>query len=251
MSHVSDLPPAEPPRLAWGYFATLGWALLTYVIATSITLMALNFWDPKAFPLDLDFTAMMKDARYVSTTTILANLIQVGLLVLTVWFAGWKAKDYLAMQWPSWPELKIALAALIILLPAIDIVAYLLGQPIIPPFMTDIYRGAQSAGTLPLLWLAIVVVAPIAEEIIFRGFFFRGWVRSPHNPFPGVLLVTTVFAVLHMQYNWFGLLAVFLLGLLLTFIRWRSGSTLLPMVLHVIANAYAMLQTVVLIHWLS
>ena len=38
------------------------------------------------------------------------------------------------------------------------------------------------------------------------------------------------------EYNWFGLLQVFIIGLLLSWIRWRSGSTLLTMVLHAIAN---------------
>jgi membrane protease YdiL (CAAX protease family) len=46
-------------------------------------------------------------------------------------------------------------------------------------------------------------------------------------------------------------LQVFLIGLTLTWVRWRSGSTLLPMVLHVIANFYAMMQAVVFIHWLA
>ena len=129
--------------------------------------------------------------------------------------------------------------------------AYLTGQPIIPPFIIDIYRNAQSTGSLPLLWLAIVVAAPIAEEIIFRGFIFRGWVRSPRYAILGILVVAAVFAIIHIQYNWFGVLQVFLIGLTLTWVRWRSGSTLLPMVLHVMANFYAMMQTVVFIHWLS
>ena len=81
------------------------------------------------------------------------------------------------------------------------------------PFMVDIYRNAQATGSLPLLWLAIVIAAPVAEEIIFRGFIFRGWVRSaairdrrhPHR--------RRVFAVIHIQYNWFGVFQVFLIGL--------------------------------------
>jgi membrane protease YdiL (CAAX protease family) len=44
---------------------------------------------------------------------------------------------------------------------------------------------------------------------------------------------------------------VFLIGLLLTWTRWRSGSTLLTMIMHVIANFYAMLQVTIFIDWMS
>ena len=65
----------------------------------------------------------------------------------------------------------------------------------------------------------------------------------------GILVITLLFTVIHIQYNWFGLLQVFMIGLLLTWTRWRSGSTLLPMVMHVITNFYAMLQAVVYFRW--
>ena len=65
----------------------------------------------------------------------------------------------------------------------------------------------------------------------------------------GILIVTLLFTIIHIQYNWFGLLQVFMIGLLLTWTRWRSGSTLLPMVMHVIANFYAMLQAYAYFRW--
>ena len=162
-----------------------------------------------------------------------------------------KAKDYLAMIWPSQQELVVGLASLVILLPALDGLAYLLGQPIVPSFVIDIYKSAQSQGSLLLLWLAVVVAAPVAEEIIFRGFIFRGWVRSTQRPMLGILAVTLLFTVIHIQYSWFFLLQVFMIGLLLTWTRWRSGSALLPMVMHVIANFYGMLQPVVYFRWFA
>jgi membrane protease YdiL (CAAX protease family) len=117
--------------------------------------------------------------------------------------------------------------------------------------MTDLYRDAQATGSLLLLWLAIVVVAPAAEEIIFRGFVFRSWVRSRRYAVLGIIVVSAVFAIIHIQYNWFGVFQVFLIGLMLTWTRWRSGSTLLPMALHVIANFYAMLQVVAYFRWFA
>ena len=241
---------SSPPQ-TWGYFATFGWALLAHVVASILTIGVLYLWDPATIPVDLDFSALMKDAQYVSLTTVIANIVQVSVLIAAVWIVGWRAQDYLAMNWPPRQEVGVALVSIAVLLPLLDGMAYALGQPIIPAFVVDLYRGAQSAGSLPLLWLAIVVAAPIAEEIIFRGFIFRGWVQPTQRPMIGILVVSLLFAVIHIQYNWFGILQVFLIGLLLTWTRWRSGSALLTMVMHVIANFYAMLQVIIYIDWMS
>ena len=176
-------------------------------------------------------------------------MILVAFLIVVARMGPWTAKDYLAMTWPSRQEVSIALASLVILLPGLDALAYLVGQPIIPSFVVDVYQSAQSQGSMLLLWLAIVIAAPVAEEIIFRGFIFRGWVRPTQRPMLGILIVTLLFTIIHIQYNWFGLLQVFMIGLLLTWTRWRSGSTLLPMVMHVIANFYAMLQAYAYFRW--
>lgn len=256
MSNVTD-PNASAPAAAeplpapkvWGYFATLGWAVLVNLVATALAIGALYLWDPVAFPFDLAFADSMTNARYIGGTTVIANIVQVALLIGVVWLARATAKDYLALHWPGRQEILIGLAAFIALLPILDGLAYLSGQPIIPSFIIDIYRDARSTGSLPLLWLAIVVAAPIAEEIIFRGFIFRGWVRPGRYAILGILVVSALFAVIHLQYNWFGVFQVFLIGLVLTWVRWRSGSTLLPMVLHVMANFYAMMQVVAFTHW--
>lgn len=243
-------PPAPPAPKVWGYFSTLGWAVLVNLVGTSLAIGILFAWDPKAFPLNLALSDSMTNARYVGASVVIGNAIQVALIIGVVWLARWTAKDYLALVWPSRREVAIALASFIVLLPVLDGLAYVSGQPIIPPFIVDIYRDAQSTGSLPLLWLGIVIAAPVAEEIIFRGFIFRGWVRSSRYAIVGILVVAAVFAIIHIQYNWFGVFQVFLIGLALTWIRWRSGSTLLPIALHVLANFYAMMQAVVFLHWL-
>jgi uncharacterized protein len=245
-------PPAPAAPKIWGYFATFGWSLLAYLVASVVAFVGLYFWDPATFRLDVDFSDAMKDAQYVSLTTIFTNVILVALLIVAVWIARAKAKDYLALMWPSRQEVVVGLVSLAILLPVLDGLALLFGQPIIPAFVVDIYKSAQSQGSLLLLWLAIVIAAPVAEEITFRGFIFRGWVRpTTQRPMLGILIVTLLFTVIHIQYNWFGLLQVFMIGLLLTWTRWRSGSSLLPMVMHVIANFYAMLQAVAYFRWFA
>jgi len=41
----------------------------------------------------------------------------------------------------------------------------------------------QRGGPLALLclWFAVIVVTPIGEEVLFRGFLYRGWLRGPND----------------------------------------------------------------------
>ena len=49
----------------------------------------------------------------------------------------------------------------------------------------------------------------------------------------------------------FTLSQIFLIGLLLGWIRWASGSTLLTIGLHVLANLAACIQAAIKVEWLS
>ena len=58
-------------------------------------------------------------------------------------------------------------------------------------------RPPSAGGWLVWLWLAIVVVTPIGEEIIFRGFLFRGWLRSPRDVWPVIIATAFLWAIIH------------------------------------------------------
>ena len=44
---------------------------------------------------------------------------------------------------------------------------------------------------------------------------------------------------MHVQYDWFGIVQVFFIGLRLAIARWRSGSTLLTILMHVLIHFWA------------
>jgi membrane protease YdiL (CAAX protease family) len=255
MSDTSP-PPATsltqpPPRPPWGYFATFGLALLAQLVGAIAGILAVIVWNRGALQTVATFEEAMKDAGAVCLSTVVTAPVLIAVLVWAARMKNWTARDYLALVPPSRRDLMIAIGCLVVLLPLLDAMSWLIGEPIIPPFQTELYANAQKAGVVPLVWLAIVVAAPIGEEIMFRGFIFRGWVRSPRSAIPAILAIAVLFAVIHVQYNLYGIMQVLALGLLLTFFRWCSGSTVLTIVLHAIANFYAMVQTVVQAHWLS
>ena len=112
--------------------------------------------------------------------------------------------------------------------------------------MTREYAAAMSSVTgLLLFWFTVVVTAPVAEEIIFRGFLFRGWSESRIGAVGTLILTSLIFASLHTQYNFTGRVEIFGFGLLLGLARWRSGSTLLVILMHAAWNV-AVIATVAL-----
>ncbi len=89
---------------------------------------------------------------------------------------------------------------------------------------------------------ALAVIAPIAEEVFFRGFVF-GAIDDGRWGARRALAFTFawgLFALAHLQQawgNWGGLLAVTAAGFVFTLLRMVSGSTLVPALAHLIYNA--------------
>ena len=111
-----------------------------------------------------------------------------------------------------------------------------------PDFSIEIYRSAAGSW---VLWLAIVLVAPLAEEVFFRGFLFRGFAASMLGPAGAIVLTALIWAAFHLQYDYLQMGFVFVVGLLLGMARYLSGSIVLTSGLHVLMNLSAMLLTAV------
>ena len=116
--------------------------------------------------------------------------------------------------------------------------------------MRDAYVSSRNSNALVPFFIAVAVVAPITEEIVFRGFLFRG-LSASFLGVSGTLIVTLVWAGMHVQYDWFILGQIVVIGLVLGRLRWASGSTLLTIVLHMLTNLAACIQAAIKVEWLS
>src|SRR5262245_34354270 len=168
--------------------------------------------------------------------------VQVAVLALAASYKG-SAAEYLGYKLPRRSELVIAVAVLAALIIVGDIVSWLAGRHIVDRFQIDIYQAAKSANLLPLLLIAITVLIPIGEETLFRGFLFRGWLRSSRDAWPVILITAAIFAIIHVQYDWFLIAQVFIFGVFFGWVRWATGSTILTMLLHGLVNIEGMIET--------
>jgi len=97
--------------------------------------------------------------------------------------------------------------------------------------------------------LGISVLAGVGEEMLFRGFLFRGFVHERRDALPGILAISLIWSLLHVQYDWFGAALVFAIGVFLGYMRFLSGSTTLVILLHMLLNLESVAETVFVLGW--
>lgn len=106
-----------------------------------------------------------------------------------------------------------------------------------PQSMIDIFNTTDY---LFLLFIAVVIAAPIFEELIFRGFIFKGLVNSPLGVIGAIFITSTLFTLIHLgQYDLTILAVLFPLAVIIGLARYRSGGIYLPIYLHFINNLYS------------
>ncbi|HSE61772.1 MAG TPA: type II CAAX endopeptidase family protein [Candidatus Saccharimonadales bacterium] len=93
-------------------------------------------------------------------------------------------------------------------------------------------------GEMVLVFLMLVCVVPFAEEVLFRGFLFKG-IRSRFSFLITALTVSVLFAVAHGQLS-VGI-DVFALSLVLCYLREKTDSLWPGILLHGLKNAVAFL----------
>ncbi len=81
-----------------------------------------------------------------------------------------------------------------------------------------------------------VFIAPFCEEIFFRGFAFAGLLRGMNAPL-AALLSAVLFTAAHGDLG--SSVPLFILGLMLAYLRWRSGSIWPTIALHASNNLIA------------
>src|SRR6267154_385861 len=252
----SEVPPASAavipaqraPRI-WKFWGTALWGLFIFA-AMFVGQIAVVAW----FVLMREGPVNVAAAIHVvggGLTISLSVIMGLPAVLAALWIAirGSRTRfaDYLALRWPSWTDLAIGVVALIVLVMGWDLLSRAAGREIAPGFMGEVLNSARADGSLWLLVIAFVIAAPLSEEFFARGFLYRGWSESFLGPVGAIILSSLVWTALHLQYDWFFFGEVFSIGLLLGFLRYRSNSTWLTVVLHGLNNLAATLQTM----WLA
>ena len=227
---------------------TLFLAAVALLAGQMAALLALTWWYGQSLGHLPNFSG---DGAAISLIIAVSTPVQVGLLALFARRTGAGVADYLGLIWPRRGEVVFGVVAMVIMIVAGNVLSWLLGRGLVTPFQLDIFKTASAGGWLLWLWLAVVVLTPVGEEILFRGFLFRGWLRSPRDAFAVIVITSLLWALIHVQYDWYTIGQIFIFGLLLGWMRWASGSTILTILLHAMINSEGMIETYVQLKWLT
>lgn len=135
-----------------------------------------------------------------------------------------------------------AIPAMLILMIGYSIVLQNIGatpeqgaHPIVPLLLN------RKDGSNVLMWSMILAVgvAPIVEEIMFRGLLF-GYLRSHLGRWSSIFLSALIFAAIHPQ-GAIGLVPLTAIGCMLAFLREWRGTLVAPMVAHACVNGGTLL----------
>jgi CAAX protease family protein len=232
LTEIADIKP-------WGRWATLGLGVLALLAGQLVGLLALIWWTGQGL---LHWVNIADDGVAVTFIVCISTPVEVLLLFVMARRSGASAADYLAFKLPRRRDIVLGIGATLLFIAIADGISVMLSTDVATPFQLNIYQSARHAGWLTLLWLAIVVVTPIGEETLFRGFLFRGWNRSSRDVWFAIVATAFLWATIHVQYNPYVIGQVFVCGLIFGWFRWSSGSTVLTMLLHAVVNCEGMFE---------
>lgn len=106
--------------------------------------------------------------------------------------------------------------------------------------VSDIFNISNSPW---LIFLAGIVIAPLVEEIFFRGFLFTG-LREKYGWIPAALISAALFAAVHLQP--LTMPPIFLMGLIFAYLYQRTESIWPAVIMHFSINTVGLIAAYVI-----
>lgn len=158
-------------------------------------------------------------------TLIAANVLTIALFLWRKWSVvspNWMlTRPWMTLSWT-------AVASLGTLIPAMWLIEMMPQLPnLIEDTMNNMMRNYWG-------YVAIGIVAPLAEEVVFRGAILRSLLVR-FRPWTAIAISALIFSIIH--FNPAQMPHAFLAGLLLGWLYWRTGSIVPGIVYHWINNS--------------
>jgi membrane protease YdiL (CAAX protease family) len=240
LANSLDKSKGHTKKYRWGRAALVfAWVAVAYAFVQSITLGVV------VWLRDLDNSPLNYINESVLNTIFSASVYLLTLIIVVgvPWLIKRRTttRSELGLQrLPSWLDIGLAPAGFIVYF-IISAILITIFAALIPGIDIEQVQqnGFENIGQryeYILAFATLVVVAPLAEEILFRGYLY-GKVRTKIPIWAAALLVSLIFAVVHMQWN-VGI-DVFALSIVLCALREITGSIWSGVLLHMLKNGVA------------
>jgi membrane protease YdiL (CAAX protease family) len=179
----------------------------------------------------------------IFTLVPIGHLTAATVVVAALWYHRQPFREYLALVPMRGRDIArgvgygvLGYLLLVVAFIAASQVKAALGYESTPQALSfDLQHGKAVA--LISIWITMIIAAPIAEELLFRGLLFRGLAESRIGMFAGVVLASVVFGLCHyLGFGWDRVFATGLIGFLFAWLRWRYENLGTCMVAHAVTN---------------
>ena len=183
--------------------------------------------------------------REIAASDLVMNIgfqIIIAAMVLVYMTRRTIAADWLGLRWPAWPKVIFIAPASVftmwLVFGVLQACGYMqwmesLGAETIQESV-KLLQTTQDPMVLWLMGLAAVLVAPLCEELLFRGFLYPV-AKKFTGPWLAACSSALFFAAAHGNLS--ALLPLFLFGLLLVWIYEKTGSLWAPIAVHFCFNS--------------
>lgn len=213
------------------------WVFLAFILAQEIIILIVSL---------IKATGLLESVNATTLNTVAGAIIYalaIALVIGVPWLVRKHktTKEELGLQRaPTWRDIALVpagIVAYVILTAIVTSVAMVLFTFVDFTQAQDTgFNRVMSSPELILAFISLVIVAPVAEEILFRGYLF-GKLRK-YMPVWGAIVVSSLlFAAVHGQWN-VGF-DVFALAIVLCLLRIVSGSLWPSILLHMVKNGVA------------
>jgi len=224
----------------WGYQDL---ALFLSAVLPSLALAALLMRATRAMAPEFFFSDA---ARTLAFQSFMYALLLGDLYLVVAWRYGESFWNALGWTFPI-PRAWLLLFAGPALAVGLSVLGVLMKAPMESSLIEDMITSRAS---LALVMFFGVVLAPIFEELMFRGFLFPLLTRSV-GPWLGIVFTAVPFGLLHGAQNhwaWQPILLIGIAGAAFGWVRYKSGSTTAAFLMHAAYNA-AGFAGYTLTHW--
>jgi uncharacterized protein len=232
-AQTASIAPSAPPDPAWTGLDVLRLIFLTIValfVGVFAVLLLARWW---VYP----HTALGQIARVplvVVAGQSLAYLLILAYMYVLVTRERQRPDFLTAIHW-NWPSnIAVYVLAGFALSLALQVVAHFLPIPKELP-IDSFFRTPAEAWALSIL---SVTLAPLMEELFFRGFLYPVLARRLGLPI-AVFVTALGFASLHgaqLMFSWGPVLVIFLVGIVLTVVRAKTNSVAAGVLIHMAYN---------------
>lgn len=217
--------------------ATLLWALFLYIVPSFIVSTGFGLYAEA-------YGVASGDGWFAKVETLLAMTFAVYLLIMPcLWHLAknsdkhQSARNFLNLTFPSSNLVGLVVSFSVAFWLVMTMTTYLLALEE-EPFMNLL---KNSASPVWFIVLNTCILAPVIEELVFRGWLFKRFALTQLGQIGAVVITSLLFAAIHVQYSMAGIILVFVLGLYFTWVRVKYQSTSLAIIAHASCNSLTMI----------